>query len=147
MLLEVAAMLHDIGWSRAMTKGHNKHSRDMILEADLQGLSAGDRLLCALAARYHRKAEPDASRHRRFASLDARDRNVVEWLGGIIRVADGLDRSHLGAVESISCEIGTETIVFHLTGSGIHGEDLFGARRKMALLERKTERTIEYKPC
>lgn len=147
MLLEVSAMLHDIGWSRPETKGHNKHSRDMILESELHGLNDTDRLICALVARYHRKAEPDAARHRRFASLDVRDRGVVEWLSGILRVADGLDRSHASATSGVRCEIGPETILFHLDGTDIGDEDLSGARRKSALLERKAGRRIEYRPC
>ncbi len=32
-LLEVAAMLHDIGWSQTTSGGHHKHSRDMIMDA------------------------------------------------------------------------------------------------------------------
>jgi exopolyphosphatase/guanosine-5'-triphosphate,3'-diphosphate pyrophosphatase len=146
-LLEVSAMLHDIGWSRTETGGHNKHSRDMILEAELGGLPDAERTLCALVARFHRKAEPDASRHRRFAALDGRDRETVEWLAGILRAADGLDRSHLHAVTRIECEIGRDVIVLCLTGRSIGPDDLDGARRKSALLERKTERKIEYRPC
>jgi len=81
-LLETAARLHDIGWSRVVSGKHHKLSRDMILELDIPGLDERDRLLCALIARYHTKALPDASRHRRFASLDRDRRDLVEWLAG-----------------------------------------------------------------
>jgi exopolyphosphatase/guanosine-5'-triphosphate,3'-diphosphate pyrophosphatase len=146
-LLEVSAMLHDIGWSRTETRGHNKHSQDMILESELSGLSDSERGLCALVARFHRKAEPDASRHRRFASLGPRGRNTVEWLSGILRVADGLDRSHLGVVEGIECEIRPKAIVLHLSGRRVGVEEIDGARGKSSLLERLTERKIEYRSC
>jgi exopolyphosphatase/guanosine-5'-triphosphate,3'-diphosphate pyrophosphatase len=146
-LLEVSAMLHDIGWSRTETRSHNKHSQDMILEAELSGLSDAERALCALVARFHRKTEPDASRHRRFASLGPRGRRTVEWLSGILRVADGLDRSHLGAVEGVECEIGPGTISLRLSGRRVGAEEIDGARRKSSLLERLTERKIEYRSC
>ncbi|HEX5416332.1 MAG TPA: hypothetical protein VFZ25_11745, partial [Chloroflexota bacterium] len=41
-------------------------------------------------------------RHRRYAALDERDCRIVNWLGGIIRVADGLDRGHDAAVQYLA---------------------------------------------
>ena len=73
-LLAVTAMLHDIGWGRAEGGGHHKHSRDMIMEAELQGLTEAERTLCALTARYHTKAEPDASRHKQIGRASCRER-------------------------------------------------------------------------
>ena len=49
-LLEIAARLHDIGWSRVVSGKHHKLSRDMILELDIPGLDERDRWLCALIA-------------------------------------------------------------------------------------------------
>src|SRR5512139_2829520 len=66
-LLEIASRLHDIGWSRVVSGKHHKLSRDMILEFDITGLDKRDQLTCALIARYHTKAPPDASRHQQFA--------------------------------------------------------------------------------
>ena len=99
-LLEIAARLHDIGWSRAVSGKHHKLSRDLILELDIPGLDEQDRLVCALIARYHTKALPDASRHQRFASLDPDRRELVEWLAGMLRVADGLDCTHANNVRT-----------------------------------------------
>src|SRR5512139_1495663 len=93
-LLEIAGRLHDIGWSRVVSGKHHKLSRDMVLELDIPGLDERDRLVCALIARYHTKALPDASRHREFASLGSDGRELVEWLAGILRVSDGLDCNH-----------------------------------------------------
>jgi hypothetical protein len=42
----------------------------MILELDIPGLDKREQGTCALIARYHTKAPPDASRHRGFASLE-----------------------------------------------------------------------------
>jgi exopolyphosphatase/guanosine-5'-triphosphate,3'-diphosphate pyrophosphatase len=79
-LLEIAGRLHDIGWSRVVAGKHHKLSRDMIQELDVPGIDKQERLVCALVARYHTKALPDASRHRQFASLDFRNRELIEWL-------------------------------------------------------------------
>ncbi len=54
----------------------------------------------ALLARYHRKSGPSPS-HPEFASLTKARRHLVERLVGILRVADGLDRTHRQLVERV----------------------------------------------
>jgi len=144
-LLEIAGRLHDIGWSRVVSGKHHKMSRDMILELDIPSLDKRDQLTCALIARYHTKAMPDASRHRGFASLDAARRERVEWLAGMLRVADGLDCSHARTVEGLACEVNRKAIVIHLQSAGDCRTEIEGARGKHDLLEAKAGRRIEYR--
>jgi exopolyphosphatase/guanosine-5'-triphosphate,3'-diphosphate pyrophosphatase len=142
-LLEIAGRLHDIGWSRVVSGKHHKVSRDLILELDIPGLEERDRLLCALIARYHTKALPDESRHRQFASLDSDRRELVEWLAGMLRVADGLDCSHAKVIRGLACDVGGKTIVIRLEAPGDCRVEIEGARKKQDLLERKTGRRIQ----
>jgi len=144
-LLEIAGRLHDIGWSRVVTAKHHKLSRDMILNLDIPGLDRQDKVTCALVARYHTKALPDESRHRRFASLDPRGRERVEWLSGILRVADGLDCTHANAVRGLSCKVGDRGITIRLEVTGDCREEVERATRKQELLVRKAGRTISYR--
>ena len=143
-LLEIASRLHDIGWSRVVTGKHHKLSRDLILELDLPGLDEQDRLLCALVARYHTKALPDASRHQQFASLDPDRRELVEWLAGMLRVADGLDCNHAGVVNQLGCDVGNKAITIRIQATGDCRTEVERARQKQDLLEGKTGRKIEY---
>jgi exopolyphosphatase/guanosine-5'-triphosphate,3'-diphosphate pyrophosphatase len=133
-----------VGWSRVVSGKHHKLSRDLILELDIPGFDKGDRLLCALVARYHTKAMPDASRHRRFASLDPDRRELVEWLAGILRVADGLDCTHARAIGGLACDVRDKTIGIRLKTAGDCSTEVEGGRKKQDLLERKTSRRIEY---
>jgi exopolyphosphatase/pppGpp-phosphohydrolase len=144
-LLEIAGRLHDIGWSRVVSGKHHKVSRDMILELPIPGLDKRDQLTCALIARYHTKAPPDASRHRGFASLDADQRELVEWLAGMLRVADGLDCNHAGTVGGLACEASRKAIAIHLQSAGDCRAEIERARQKHDLLEGKTGRRIEYR--
>jgi exopolyphosphatase/guanosine-5'-triphosphate,3'-diphosphate pyrophosphatase len=144
-LLEIAGRLHDIGWSRVVSGKHHKLSRDMILELDIPGLDEQDRLLCALVARYHTKALPDTSRHRRFASLDRKRRDRVEWLAGILRVADGLDCTHAYAVQGLTCDVGRNVITVHLKTQRDCRMEIQGARKKEDLLSQKTGMKIDYR--
>lgn len=144
-LLEIAGRLHDIGWSRVVTGQHHKLSRDMILDLDIPGLDDQDQLICALVARYHTKALPDKSRHRRFASLDPRKRKLVEWLAGILRVADGLDCTHANAVRRLSCRVGSRAVTVHLEVSGDCRTEVGRAIQKQDLLVRKAGRKILFR--
>jgi len=144
-LLEIGGRLHDVGWSRVVSGKHHKLSRDLILELDIPGLDERNRLLCALVARYHTKAMPDASRHRRFASLDPDRRELVEWLAGILRVADGLDRTHAKVIEGLACDVKGKVVAIRLKAAGDCRTEIEGARKKQDLLERKTGRRIEYR--
>jgi exopolyphosphatase/guanosine-5'-triphosphate,3'-diphosphate pyrophosphatase len=54
----------------------------------------------ANVARYHRGAKPKQS-HDNFAALDPDDQDVVVILGALLRLADGLDRSHYNAVRGL----------------------------------------------
>lgn len=143
-LLEIAGRLHDIGWSRASSGNHHKLSANMILELEIPGLDEKQRLTCALVARYHNKSLPDASRHRRFASLDHGNRILVTWLAGMLRVADGLDCSHACLVKRLKCKVKTDSIVICLDAAGNCAMELNKARLKQELLTRVTGRNIEY---
>lgn len=144
-LLEIAGRLHDIGWSRVVSGKHHKLSRDMIQELDIPGINVQERLLCALVARYHTKALPDASRHGRFASLPPRRRDLVEWLAGILRVADALDCAHANAVKRLHCKVDRRSILIQLEVTGDFRMELARAQQKHDLLVRKAGREIVYR--
>ena len=144
-LLEIAGRLHDIGWSRDRNGKHHKRSCDMIQELAVPGLDEQDRLTCALVARYHRKAIPDATRHRRFASLDGQRRSVVEWLAGMLRVADGLDCTHASIIKGLTGKLSDNSFHIHLKARGNCRKELERAMRKQDLLAKKAQRKIAYR--
>jgi putative phosphoesterase len=102
-ILKCASLLHDIGIS-AGSRAHHKLSMEMILKGSLPCFTENERLVTALIARYHRKALPEMGQAP-YSSLTENDRKRVDILSAILRVADGLDRSHSNAVSSLSCEI------------------------------------------
>ena len=98
-LLADAALLHDIGYHINYDK-HHKHSYHLITHAELLGMTPVEQVVIANIARYHRGAEPKRS-HNNFGPLSAASRERVTRLAAILRVADGFDRGHAGAVEDI----------------------------------------------
>src|SRR5205823_1167000 len=72
-------------------------SYHLVLHADLLGVTPAEQVLIASVARYHRGAEPRKA-HRNYGELDKPLRRRIKRLAAILRVADGFDRGHVGAV-------------------------------------------------
>ncbi|MDK2962938.1 MAG: exopolyphosphatase / guanosine-5-triphosphate,3-diphosphate pyrophosphatase [Verrucomicrobiota bacterium] len=97
-ILTVAALLHDIG-TFISNRSHHKHSRYLIENSDIFGLSQQDRTITALTVRYHRSALP-RSTHTDYTRLTRVNRLRVSKLAAILRVADGLDRGHVQRIRN-----------------------------------------------
>ena len=102
-LLAAAALLHDVGYAVAHDS-HHKHSQYIIRNAELTGFTETERAIISLVARYHRRALPK-DRHADFAALDLAARDMIWRLGGILRIAEALDRHHDGRVRDVTCHI------------------------------------------
>lgn len=94
--MEYAALLHDIGYIVDVQK-HHKRAERIIRRASLPGLLPYEVTLIALTVRCHRRKWPGMT-HRIFRGLGRADYDTVRWLAAILRVADGLDRTHTNAV-------------------------------------------------
>lgn len=91
-LLHFAALLHDVG-SAISYDGHGEHSYYIIKNANLRGLTAEELELIANVACYHGKPWP-RKRDEKFAALGKDERQTVRWLAAMLRIAEGMDRSH-----------------------------------------------------
>ena len=101
--LQAAGILHDIGWIEGR-KDHHKASLKIILHTSLLPINHQERLLIGSIARYHSGSIPSLD-HDHFAALNLEDRKRVLILAAILRLADALDRTHAGKIETIQCKI------------------------------------------
>jgi len=108
-LLVSAGLLHDIGWSGGR-QGHHRRSCETIRTDPDLPFEEPDRTVVALVARYHRRSLPDPVRHPVYGGLDEADRARVRWLGGMVRLADGMDRDHEQVVADLRCGLDATTI-------------------------------------
>lgn len=108
-LLFCAGLLHDIGYVEGYW-GHHKTAYRLIMQATFPGLSDRDKRIVANVARYHRGAKPKLS-HKGFAALDPDDREIVMILAALLRLADGLDRSHVDAVQDLDVRLDGDRLV------------------------------------
>jgi exopolyphosphatase / guanosine-5'-triphosphate,3'-diphosphate pyrophosphatase len=97
--LRDAALLHDTGYHISYND-HHKHAYHLIIHADLLGVSPEEQVVMANVARYHRGSSPKL-KHPTFAQLTKEQQQRVRRLAAILRVADGFDRGHIGAVQQI----------------------------------------------
>jgi exopolyphosphatase/guanosine-5'-triphosphate,3'-diphosphate pyrophosphatase len=134
-ILSDAALLHDIGYHISYEK-HNKHSYHLIEHADLLGMTPAEQIIVANVARYHRGAEPK-KKHTNYGPLERSMRQKIKRLAAILRVADGFDRGHAGAVGEIKARWMERALRLTAVPSRQNNSlrlELWGASRKSKLL-------------
>jgi exopolyphosphatase/guanosine-5'-triphosphate,3'-diphosphate pyrophosphatase len=134
-LLEAAACLHDIGWSVSPGgKEHHKASARLIQERAWRLLAPGEVAILALVARYHRQSLPDPE-HKSFMRLVPDDRNRVDRMAALLRMADGLDRRHRQYVIDLAARIEPEVVSVHLKTREFADREIAAAVRKSDLAQ------------
>ena len=133
-LIEYAALLHDIGW-HIDGKGHHKHSMYLILNGKLKNFAEEEVQIMAAIARYHRKSLPKR-KHAFYQALPLRSRRVVDVGASLLRIGDGLDRSHASVVKDLRCRTNSEGVKCILSTRADAELEIWGARRKGELFTR-----------
>jgi len=127
-LLYCAGLLHDIGYVEGYL-GHHKTAYRLIMKASLPGLAEREKQIVANVARYHRGAQPKHS-HEEFAVLEPEDQEIVTILGAILRLADGLDRSHIDAVQDLDLWLEGERLTVLVDCPFGCGSEIWAAEKK-----------------
>jgi len=112
-ILWAAAMLHNCG-QYISNSSYHKHSYYLIRNGELLGYTEADVEAIANLARYHRKSPPK-KKHDNYRNLSTKwHRRVVDQLHPLMRLAVALNRRHIGAVESLGCELDLSHKVMYL---------------------------------
>jgi exopolyphosphatase/guanosine-5'-triphosphate,3'-diphosphate pyrophosphatase len=114
MMLEVAAVLHDIG-TYIKGSGHHKHGQYIVANSEIFGLHQGELDIIANVIRYHR-GDPPTEGDLEYIALQREERILVLKMASILRVADALDRGHTQRVKKINLERRGEAMVIHTEG-------------------------------
>jgi len=146
-MVEAAALLRDVGYM-VNYSGHHKHSYHLIVHSDLRGFSTREIEVIANVARYHRKAEPKAG-HSMYSGLDDASRVTVDYLASIIRIADGLDRTHTQTVRDVEVVMSGSRALFRVSAHTDPKVDLWGAEQKAQMFGRVfgVETAFEWLPA
>ena len=139
--LEYAALLHDVGYV-INPRRHHKHSYYLITNSDLAGFTVEEINLIANVARYHRRALP-CSRHLPYKALPQSRQRLVETLSAMLRIADGLDRSHFSIIQDVRVTLGHQ-VNLDLYASGDPELEIWTARSRADLFHRVFGRTVTF---
>ena len=142
LLLEYAALLHDIGFYISGAR-HHRHAHYLITTHDMRGFSQEEVAIVALVARYHRKTAPKKG-HPEFGRLSREAQRKVTKLAAILRVADSLDRTHANLVRAVRCTVTAKTVELRLETDDDPELELWAARRKGDLMEELFDRRLRF---
>jgi exopolyphosphatase/guanosine-5'-triphosphate,3'-diphosphate pyrophosphatase len=143
-LLEYAALLHDLGYLIAHDE-HNEHSRYLIEHAELQGFQPEEVTIMALAAHYHRGPFPDPS-DEHLGRMSPANQQRVRQLAGLIRVGEGLDRSHFQNVVALRARLSETALHIFLATKGDPQLEVWAAQEQGGLFEAAFGRSLYVEP-
>lgn len=95
----------------------------------------------ANVARYHRRSTPKV-RHPFYNQLTKTGKERVKKLSAILRVADGLDRSHYQNVRTLDVEKNGNQTIIKIGTEADPQLEIWGATRKKSLFEEVTGREL-----
>jgi exopolyphosphatase/guanosine-5'-triphosphate,3'-diphosphate pyrophosphatase len=140
--LEYGALLHDVG-AHISYEAHHKHSYYLIRNGELRGFDPEEVEIIALIARYHRQATPKKT-HEGYGELSGNRRRAVRILGALVRLAEGLDRSHAQVVSAVSVRKDADGLLIKLTATGDAELELWAAGRHAAPLAELFDTAIRF---
>jgi exopolyphosphatase/guanosine-5'-triphosphate,3'-diphosphate pyrophosphatase len=132
-LLELAALLHDIG-EHVSRDGHARHSAYLIENGDLRGFSPIEIQMLACLGRYHVRGRPRES-FQPWEALERKDRDRVLKLLSLLRIADGLDAAHGSVIGDLGVELSGRAVEIVVSARGDAELERWLLQRKKVLFE------------
>jgi exopolyphosphatase/guanosine-5'-triphosphate,3'-diphosphate pyrophosphatase len=132
--LEYAALLHDVG-HLIDHENHHRHSYYLIVNGNLFGFTREEVEIIGQAAQHHhRKSVPKSGAE---SILDEKSWRWVRSLAAILRIAEGLDRSHYGVVHDLKVTRRRGRVTIALVTAGDDAAlETWEARKRTDLLEK-----------
>ena len=117
-ILKIAASLVDCGRSLRYY-GNAQHARYTIMNSCIYGATHREIVLAAFVAGCYKKEDIPAVEWARYRDIvSEEDLEVVKKLGVLLRIAECLDRSGLGVVTGINCDVLGDSVIMKTEVSG-----------------------------
>jgi exopolyphosphatase/guanosine-5'-triphosphate,3'-diphosphate pyrophosphatase len=143
--LEYGALLHDIGVHISYEK-HHRHSYYLVKHGGLRGFDPDEVEVIGLVARYHRQSTPKKSQAE-YGALGGSRRRAVRVLAALLRLAEGLDRSHSQSLSSVQLLDRGPDALLQLRTSGDAELELWAAGRHAQPFEEMLGKPIRFEIC
>lgn len=112
-VIKTSSMLHDCGTS-INYHGHHKHSFYIILNSLINGLNHKELLMSAAIAASHRFNTYQTPISPFSAIINQLDLKTIKYIGVLLKIAEGLDRSLVGAVKKLDVSFDEETVTINV---------------------------------
>ncbi len=142
-VLKVAASLHDCGLC-VRYYNNQKHSRYMILNSAIYGVTHREIVLAAFVAGCHRKEDllpADWARYKDIVTDE--DLDVVRKLGVLLRIAESLDRTGMGMVTGVNCDVLGDSVIMKTELAGDATLELAQAAKANPEFKRTFKKNLE----
>jgi exopolyphosphatase/guanosine-5'-triphosphate,3'-diphosphate pyrophosphatase len=133
MLLEVAAMVHDIGMY-INAAAHNLHGQYIIANSEIFGLKREELDIVGNVIRYHRGPPPSPA-DIDYIALQREERILVLKMISLLRVADALDRGHSQQLKIKAVEKKGEILVLNTDSTLDLSMELMGLEEKSGVFQ------------
>ena len=143
VLLQAAGLLHEVGYLINYER-HHHHSYHLIMHGNIRGMAPRQRELVANIARYHRGARPKR-KHENFARLSLAERDAVQRLSAILRLASALDRTHTQRVKGVRCIARKGELLLLVQADEKPDVDLYSVAKEASLFERAFQVNVRVK--
>jgi CHAD domain-containing protein/HD superfamily phosphodiesterase len=147
-ILQVAALLHDVGRSDKEKNNHKAGYRLIRRLAPPLGWHAQDLLTAGVIARYHRGALPRAGQ-KPLSGLSLKQRHEVSRLAAILRLANAFDTSKDGRIKRLRVrtgEAGNKILLIEAEGYSVRDSQAEAIAAARHLLETVYRRAVMVKP-
>ncbi len=142
-VLKIAASLHDCGL-RVRYYNNQLHSRYMILNSGIYGATHREIVLAAFVAGCHRKEDISPADWARYKDIVyEEDLDIVRKLGVLLRIAECLDRSGLGMVTGLNCDVLGDSVIMKTELAGDASLELRQAMAANGEFKRAFKKNLE----
>jgi len=142
-ILKIAASLCGCG-NRIRHYNSPQHSRYMILNSPIYGATHREIVLAAFAAGCYQKediAPAEWSKYRDIVTEE--DLEIVKKLGVLLRIAECLDRSGLGMVTGLNCDVLGDSVIMKTEVAGDAALEIRQALKTNAEFKRAFHKNLE----
>lgn len=142
-VLKVAASLHACG-KQVRFFNNQQHSRYIILNSTVCGVTHRELVLAAFVAGCYMKEELASSDWAKYKDIvSEEDIEIVKKLGVLLRIAESLDRSGMGVVEGVNCDVLGDSVIMKTELSGDATLEIAQAMKANVEFKRTFKKNLE----
>ncbi|MBQ7579296.1 MAG: hypothetical protein IJT25_02050 [Clostridia bacterium] len=142
-ILRLASFLHDCG-NRIGYNNHAKNGFNVILGADIYGVTHRELVLAGFAIAMHTGLEIPVSEYLKYHDLiSEEDINAVKKLGIIVRMAEAFDRTKNNVIVDLNCDILGDSVIMKTIAVGNNSYEISKASECAKDFEKNFNKKIE----